>query len=257
MRKTAFTSLLSGDVLVKLQSLGLSEVTHILEEVQNQSAWIDMSFTEKLEYIITRVHQIKSSERIARLKRAAKLRIPNASLSGLTYTDKRQLNRSMMLELGSTHFLKDATNIIIEGPTGSGKTHIACAIANACLEHDLKTCYIRFPDLILSHEECSENIAAKRRLINRLSSYPILVIDEWLMSKVSVKTQDILFEIIERRHTDFSTIFCSQYSLDNWHEKLGGNTKADSIMDRIIHNKLVIQLGNENMRKLKQTEKIK
>lgn len=257
-KRKFINSSFSGDTLIHLQSLGLEAIPNIIQEVESTAPWLDMTFVEKLEYVIGRVHQIKTTDRLIRMKRAAKLRIPNASISGLIYTPKRNLNRTLILELASAHFLKDVTNIAIIGHTGTGKTYLANALLNACLERDYKSLYVRFPDLIQLNEECGPDVSARRRLINRMSKYPVLVIDEWISNKVTAATQELLFEIIERRHTDYSTIVCTQFAVADGHAKLGPSaSRSDSIMDRLVHNMLQIQLGDKNMRKLQNSKKSK
>lgn len=242
---------ISEETKTQLRSMGLPYMAELINEFEQSPDWLLLTFTEKLEMIINRLYQERNVQRIKRLKRLAKLRYPNASIMGIHYTDERALNRSQILELGSCGFLRNETNIIIEGPTGSGKTHLACAIGNACCEHDIRTIYIRFPDFIQQYEEIRDKKASRRKFISKYAKCPLLIMDEWLMSPVTKEVESLLLEIMEIRHTESSTIFCSQYKQEDWHDLLGGGVQADSILDRIIHKQLRIQIGKMNMRAMK------
>jgi len=90
------------------------------------------------------------------------------------------------------------------------------------------------------------------KLLKRYESYPLLVLDEWLLDDLTKQQEHFLFELVERRYTDQSTVFCTQYKLEDWHVRLGAGIHADAIIDRIVHNKVQIYAGDVNMRKVQQ-----
>ena len=255
MRRIPDKDLLSSDTILQLNSIGLSEVPELIGELESSSGWHKLTFTEKLAQLINLLYQEKQSAAIKRLKKAARLRYPNASLSSIDYREDRKLDRKKMVEIGSLAFLRWNINIVIEGPTGSGKTYIACALGVAGCEKLYKTMYVRFPELLQAYDELYDNPGAKRRFIKKFAGYPILIIDEWLMKEISAIHQDMIFEIIEMRHTAHSTIFCTQYPMENWLERLGENTRGEAILDRIIHNSQKIHAGSINMRRLEGEKK--
>ena len=108
--------------------------------------------------------------------------------------------------------------------------------------------FIRLPDLLLAFEEATIVPRAVSKLLKKFSACTLLILDEWLLEDISDKEQHFLMELIERRHDATSTIFCTQYRRDNWHDRLGGGVHADAILDRIVHNAVWIETGDMNMR---------
>ena len=104
------------------------------------------------------------------------------------------------------------------------------------------------PDLLVEYDE--EMLIRKnaKKLLKRYSTYSLLIIDEWLMDDISEKEQHFIFELIERRHEQSSTIFCTQYKREDWFDRLGGGVHADAILDRIVHNAIFVETGSMNMR---------
>jgi len=91
------------------------------------------------------------------------------------------------------------------------------------------------------------------KLLKKFEGYTLLIIDEWLIDELSRQQEHFLFELVERRHTDKSTILCTQYRIEDWHARLGGSIHADAIIDRIVNNSVHIYAGELNMRKVKNT----
>lgn len=87
-------------------------------------------------------------------------------------------------------------------------------------------------------------------MLKKYEGYSLLILDEWLLNDLTQQQEHFLFELIERRYTDYSTVFCTQYKLDDWHARLGGGIHADAIIDRIIHNKVQVYAGDINMREV-------
>lgn len=110
------------------------------------------------------------------------------------------------------------------------------------------TKYIRLPDLLVEYDEEMLMRKNAKKLLKRYSTYSLLIIDEWLMDDISEKEQHFIFELIERRHEQSSTIFCTQYKREDWFDRLGGGVHADAILDRIVHNAIFVETGSMNMR---------
>lgn len=145
-------------------------------------------------------------------------------------------------------FIHRNTDVIFQGFTGSGKTYLACAIGKQACKQQIRTRYIRLPDLLVEHDEATMVQHSNLILLKKYSSYALLIIDEWLLNDISEDEQHFLFELIERRHDSTSTIFCTQYREADWHARLGGGVHADAILDRIVHNAVWIETGDMNMR---------
>ncbi len=241
---------LSPESKRQLIAIGLAAGVSIIEDSLNMPQRDEMSSEELIEMIICRLYQCQHNDKIKRLKRTAKLRYPTAEIPYVNYSEGRNLDRRQIIELGTCDYMTANTNIALCGPTGCGKTYLACALANAACIKEYRTYYIRFQDLIQLYDEFCEDTVRIRKLIRKLAKFSLLIIDEWLLTDIKSCHQDFLLDLIEFRHTDTSTVFCSQYSPGEWHERLGGGTKADSILDRIVHNMKRIEFGSTNMREV-------
>jgi len=134
----------------------------------------------------------------------------------------------------------------LKGPTGSGKTFMACAFGVAACRQLYKVKYIRLPELL--DELALAKLATDgsyRKLIKKYTKTDILILDEWLLTELSKEESNILLEITEARHKVASTIYCSQIDPSGWHMKLGNGTIAEAILDRIIHDSYDILLDGE------------
>ena len=193
------------------------------------------------------LYQEKYNSKIQLLIKLSKFRLPKAEVYDL-YFNERGIDRNLVTELSTIQFIHSNTNIIFQGFTGSGKTFLACAIGKQACKQQIRTKYIRLPDLLIEHDEASLVSKGSTKLLKKYSSYALLILDEWLLEDISEDEQHFLFELIERRHDQTSTIFCTQYKQIDWHSRLGGGVHADAIMDRIIHNAVWVETGNMNMR---------
>lgn len=231
----------------KLNALGIKELADAVElQEENTSKYLPLSFDDRLTLAVDYLYQSKYNEKIHRRIKSAKLRYDSASMEVVDFTS-RNIDEKLIKELGSSSFIDICTNIIIQGFTGSGKTFLSCAIAKEACKKDIKTLYIRLPDLLQIKQEYSV-LHRDRKYLAKLAGYKLLVIDEWLINDISQDDIQFLFELFEQRYDKSSTIFVSQYKTEDWHARLGGSLHADAIMDRIVHNSITIESGNVNMR---------
>ena len=246
---------LADDMIRKLVNLKIDELITYVDEIQADANCSDLNFIEKFEIVINRLYECKLNKCIERLKKSAKLRERSAAVAKIYYDSQRSLSRDLVLELSTCDFLKKQTNLIIKGPTGSGKTYLACALANAAMERCFKAKYVRLPDLIQDIEESLVQKRSLKRLRRRYELPSVLIIDEWLLSSVSETVCSFLLDLIDARYTETSTFICTQYDVGDWHEKLGGTTLAEAVIDRLVQNAVEINLGTLNMRKITSPSK--
>lgn len=231
----------------KLRELNLSEIISALELQQQDINCVTLSFDERFQRMVDYLYQEKYNSKIQRLIKLSKFRLPKAEVRDIYYHD-RGINRSTIQELSTCQFIHGNTDVILQGFTGSGKTYLACALGKQACKQQIRTKYIRLPDLLVEHDEATLTVKSNSKLLKKYSCYGLLIIDEWLLEDISEEEQHFLFELIERRHDSTSTIFCTQYRKDDWHARLGGGVHADAIMDRIVHNAVWIETGAMNMR---------
>lgn len=234
----------------KIRELKIDELIGILDDQDQQpDVYAPISFEERLSMAIDELYILKNNSRAKRLISAAKLRYPTADINTLIL-EPRKLNRNSILSLASESYFRRARNIIINGYSGTGKTHLSCAIGKEACRHLHKTRYIRMPTLLEEFNVATYSGTGISKLLKRYISYHLLIIDEWLVEIPSDTEVKYLLEVIEARYDIYPTIFCTQYKKPEWHPRLGGGVMADAIMDRIVHNADIVDLGDTNMREL-------
>lgn len=231
----------------KLRELNLGEIISVLELQQEDVNTVTLPFDERMQRIVDYLYQEKYNSKIQRLIKLSKFRLPKAEVSDIYY-QQRGIDRNTLQELATCQFIHRNTDVIFQGFTGSGKTYLACAVGKQACKQQVRTRYIRLPDLLVEHDEAVLTVHSSQKLLKRYSSYKLLIIDEWLLNDISEDEQHFLFELIERRHDSTSTIFCTQYREADWHARLGGGIHADAILDRIVHNSVWVETGEMNMR---------
>lgn len=240
-------AMINDEIKRKLRELNLAEVIAALELQQSDINSVTLSFDERMQRLVDYLYQEKYNNKIQRLMKMSKFRIPKAEFHDIYYT-ARGIDKGVLQELSTCQFIDRNSNIIFQGFTGSGKTFLACALGRQACKQQVRTFYIRLPDLLMEHDESMLVPKGSAKLLKKYSSYKLLIIDEWLLEDISDEEQHFIFELIERRHDSVSTIFCTQYRQENWHARLGGGVHADAIMDRIIHNAIWVDTGSMNMR---------
>ena len=137
---------------------------------------------------------------------------------------------------------------MFQGFTGSGKSYLGSALAKQACQHRYRAHYIRMPDLEEAWAAGRDKPGGKEKFLRKYAAFTLLVIDEWLLDQPDDNTSSMLLELLERRYDITSTVFCTQYTKKDWHQRLGSGVHADAIMDRIVHRTIWIETGGTNMR---------
>ncbi len=208
-----------------------------------------LSFEERFGLMADREMIERENRRLDSRLRKAKLRL-QACMEDIDYVQPRGLDKSLIMSLASCAWIRNHNNVIIIGPTGAGKTYMACALTHkACLE-GFSALYRRLPNLL------GELAIAKEdgRYLKIMATYAradLLVLDDWGLNKLNLEQRLDLLELLEQRHGLKSTIVAAQVPMDHWHDIIGDPTLADAILDRLVHNAYKINLKGESMRKKK------
>ena len=231
----------------KLREMNLSEMITAIEIQTQDISYTSLTFDDRIQRMVDYLYQEKYNSKIHRLIKLSKFRLSSAEVNDIYFLE-RGIDRQTIQELSTCQFIEIHSNIIFQGFTGSGKTFLACAIGRQSCKQGIRTLYIRIPDLLMERDEATLQSQGIPKLLKKYSGYGLLILDEWLLNDLSKEEQHFLFELMERRHDDTSTIFCTQYRMEDWHERLGGGVHADAIMDRIVHNAVWVESGKMNMR---------
>ena len=238
----------------KLREMGMEEMITALDLQNVDNTYTALPFDDRIKMLVDYVYQEKYNGKVKRLLKQARFRIPNAEIRDIYYSD-RGLDRDLLIELSTCLFIHNNSNVILQGFTGSGKSYLACSIGRQACKQGIRTRYIRVPDLLMAKDEAAEEKSGTVNLLKKYSNFRLLLLDEWPLNDYSDEELHFLFELIERRYEEASTVFCTLYKVEDWHARLGGGVLADSIMDRIVHKSFRVYSGNLNMRELyaKQT----
>ena len=236
-------------ILDKLQSLRFFGMLSALEEQMKMPDAEKLSFEERFGLLIDREMTERQNRRFNTRLRKAKLR-QNACIEDIDFRHQRGLHKSSMMQLASGQWIKEAHNVLIIGPTGVGKTYLACALAHKACQLDYSALYWRLPRL-LQELEIAKGDGRYAKLLKSVAKTQLLVIDDWGLKKLIKEQSHDLLEIFEDRHRLRSTLITSQLPVDHWHEIIDNPTLADAILDRLVHNAYRINLKGESMRKKK------
>ena len=247
--------MLKDETKRKLRLMNIGEFIEAIELQSQDPASLSLSFDERMDRLTDTVYQAKYNERVQRLLKSAKLRFPKADVHDIFYAEERGLERTTMNELATCSFVEENRSVIFQGYTSSGKTYLGCALGKEACKHTYRTRYIRLPDLLMEFDEKSIEPGGKDKVLTKYTNYRVLILDEWLISDVSLAELEFLFELSERRFDNTSTIFCTLYRGEDWIQRLGGGAYAESIYERYRHGAIVIETGEMNMRSIFNTHR--
>jgi len=218
-----------------------------LEEQRQLQACDAMSFEERLGLLVDREMTQRSNRQLAQRLKRARLR-QSAVAEDIDFRQARGLDRSLVQMLLSCDWIRRHQNCLITGPTGVGKSYLACALANQACRAGWKVSYTRAPRLFQELAIARADGSFGRRLTS-LARTDLLLLDDWGLAPLAPEQARDLLELLDDRYDRKSTLVVSQLPVDSWHPMIGDGTLADASLDRLVHNAHRLVLTGESMRK--------
>jgi DNA replication protein DnaC len=244
-------SMLNEQTFEKLYAMKLVGMAEALKDQMGRADMDGLTFEERLAMLVDAQTLFRENKRMKRLLENAKLKLP-ATMEDVDYRTSRGLDKSVFLKLGTCEWVRSHRNVIIVGPTGVGKSYLACALAHKACREGMSSFYIRTPKLyyMLAMARADGSYA---RVLAKLAKPAVLILDDLGLSALTGQERQDLLEVIEDRHGSTSTIVTSQLPVEHWHEVIGDPTIADALLDRLVHNAHKITLKGESLRRKKST----
>ena len=243
--------MLTHPTFEKLQALRLAGMARAFEDQQRLPEIGSLSFEERLGLLVDREMTDRENRRLKTRLRQARLR-QQAALEDVDFRHPRGLDKSLIAQLSSCHWVDQHHNIPITGPTGCGKTFLACALAHKACREGYTVRYLRLPRLF-QDLQIAKGDGRYPKLLAALAKTDLIALDDWGLAPPTDEQRRDLLELLEDRHGLRSTIVAAQLPVDKWHAQIGDPTLADAILDRLIHNAHKIPLKGDSMRKLKSS----
>lgn len=241
--------MLRHPTLDRLNAMGLSGMARAFGELTANAEAERLSHPEWLALLLDREWTFRHDRKLAARLRFAKLR-HQAAPEDVDYRSSRKLDRGLFAKLVAGNWITAHDNLVICGPTGVGKSWLACALGHKACRDDRSVLYQRVPKLF-STLALARGDGRHARFLAKLGSVQLLILDDWGLEPLDAKARHDLLEILEERYGRRSTIITSQLPIAAWHEVIGDPTYADAILDRLVHNAHRLDLDGDSMRRAK------
>ncbi|MGO9199782.1 MAG: IS21-like element helper ATPase IstB [Limisphaerales bacterium] len=239
--------MLYTQTIAQLQALRLEGMVQALEEQRRQNDIAGLDFEDRLAMLVERQWLWRENRGLAVRLKNAQFKL-TASLEDLDYRSSRGLKRGQIEQLRASQWVKEHRNCLITGPTGSGKTYLACAVgAQACRE-GYRTLYFYAPKFFRTLESARAD-GSLLAWLKKLARAPLLILDDLGIASVPGKLYREFLEVLDDRQGQGATLITSQFPVNEWHEIIADATVADAILDRLVHNAYRLELKGESLRK--------
>lgn len=210
----------------------------------------ELPFDDRFGMLVDAEVASRDSRRLQGRLRTAQLR-QSACIEDLDFRTARGLDRALLSTLATSQWIATHKNVLIDGPTGSGKSFIACALAQKCCRNGYSALYERASKLFHALA-VAKATGQYGKMLASIASKNLLVIDDFGLAALTDEQRHDLLEIVEDRYDRRSTIIASQLPIEKWHQTIGEPTIADAILDRLVHCAYKISISSkESMRKAK------
>jgi DNA replication protein DnaC len=234
--------------LAQLRALKLFGIANALEEQAEQPGIHAMTFEERLALLVDREVHLRDDRKRTRLLQRAKLKYTQATIEDLDTRPGRGIDRGGLISLATSDWVKNGDTLLLTGPTGVGKTWLACALAQQACRRGHSALYLRVPRL---NEELRvmHGSGDFGRWLIAVAKTDLVILDDWGVAAIDAAMRSDLLEVIDDRAAHKATIITTQLPVDHWHSWIGDASIADAILDRVMQRVQKLSLTGESMRR--------
>ncbi len=239
--------MLIEQTMEKLYAMKLNGFVDAWNEQRENPQSEDLTFDDRLAILVDRQWIWKENRALNTRLKYAKLR-QTACLEDVDFRHPRGLKRATINQLASCEWINHHQNCLITGPTGVGKSYLACALAQKACREGYRALYFYLPKLF-RELTMSQADGSLIKLLKKLARVDLLVIDDWGLTPLEADQYRLFLEILDDRQGAGATLITSQYPVNTWHELIGDPTVGDAILDRLAHNAHKLELKGDSLRR--------
>ncbi len=247
--------MLNEPTMDKLRELRLGVMADTWLEQNKSPKSASLDFDERFGMIVDAEHLARDNRRLTRLLKGAQLRISGACIEDVDAASGRGIDKAMIRQLTSCRWIDEHLNVLLCGPTGVGKSYVACALGQLACRRAHRVLYRRVPRL-LDELALARAEGTHARLLARLAKLEVLVLDDWGLGTLKEAQRHDLLEVVEDRYGSSSTVVTSQLPVQKWHDWIGDPTLADAILDRLVNNAYKLDLKGHSRRRPDKEKKV-
>ena len=237
---------MSNEIRALLQKLRLHGMIAEFDRQILSNEINHVSFQDRFLTILSAEQSFKSNQRLQRLLKKSGLKHTNG-IQQIDYKSQRELDSSLMLSLTALNWVSQHKNISFTGPSGVGKTWLACALGHEACLNGIPVLFKKVR-ILLEELTAAKLSGAFHYKIEEIGKYPVLILDDWAIESYNKKEQSDLFELIDSRHQTHSTIITSLMPIPSWHDAFSNKNLADSMLDRLLSTTYRIELSGDSLR---------
>lgn len=238
-----------NNTIEQLRAMKMNAMAAELErQLEDPESYKQLGFEDRLALLVDTEWNRRQNNKLTRYIRNAHFSNANATIEGIEYIEDRHLDKGKMLRLATCNYIDEGRHIILMGASGNGKTYIACALGNAACRKFKTVRYVRMPELLDELAVAKENNEFSK-VVKAYKKVDLLILDEWLIRKLTAEETYLLLEIAEAR-LERSMIFCTQFHSEGWYDRINTDPEnvspiCEAIMDRITNNAYPILIEGE------------
>ena len=242
--------MLIEQTLATLHALKLLGMARALDEQRGHPDLSALSFDERFALLVEREHAIRHDRRLTRLLQLARLRYASACVEDVNFRTKRGLDKARLLQLAGGDWIRQHQTVLLVGPTGTGKSWLACALGHMACRQGHTVRYMRLPRLLSEDLVHARADGSYGKLMQTLAKTDLLILDDWGLAPLGDRERRDLLELVEDRAGRRATLITSQLPIEHWHDSIGDATFGDAILDRLVHHAHRITLTGGSLRRL-------